>query len=150
LTACASAGAGAKKPEAAASPSKPSPISTAVEQPFKDLNVVRDEGPNVVRQAALDPYAAPKSSECADLAREISELSAALGPDVDTPAATGHVDVEKFVGEAVEGVAHLPFRGVVRWISGAAERDRRLALAITAAIARRGFLRGFAQAKGCS
>lgn len=43
----------------------------------------------------------------------------------------------------------IPFRGLVREISGAAPAERRLQAAVTAGIARRGYLRGLASAKGC-
>ena len=43
----------------------------------------------------------------------------------------------------------IPFRGLVREISGAAPAERRLAAAIDAGFARRGFLRGTALARRC-
>ena len=42
----------------------------------------------------------------------------------------------------------IPFRGLVREVSGAAPAQRRLNAAIDAGYARRGFLRGLAKAKG--
>ena len=43
----------------------------------------------------------------------------------------------------------IPFRGLVREVSGAAPAERRLDAAIKAALARRGFLRGVATARKC-
>jgi hypothetical protein len=43
----------------------------------------------------------------------------------------------------------IPFRGVVRELSGSAEADRRLQAATDAGIARRGFLRGVQRIRGC-
>ena len=43
----------------------------------------------------------------------------------------------------------IPFRGVVREVSGAAAADRRLTAATQAGFARRGFLRGVHQTRGC-
>ena len=43
----------------------------------------------------------------------------------------------------------IPFRGIVREVSGAAPAERRLAAAIDAGFARRGFLRGVLSARGC-
>ncbi|MEE3154506.1 MAG: hypothetical protein VX309_03150, partial [Pseudomonadota bacterium] len=43
----------------------------------------------------------------------------------------------------------IPFRGLVREITGAAPAQRRLNTAIDAGFARRGFLRGAAISRGC-
>lgn len=43
----------------------------------------------------------------------------------------------------------IPFRGLVREITGAAAARRRLNDAVDAGLARRGFLRGVQMAKGC-
>ena len=45
--------------------------------------------------------------------------------------------------------AIIPFRGLVREISGAAPEQRRLNDAIDAGFARRGFLRGIATSRKC-
>ncbi len=42
----------------------------------------------------------------------------------------------------------IPFRGLVREVSGAGPAERRLNAAIDAGIARRGFLRGLQRAEG--
>ncbi|MEK7111976.1 MAG: hypothetical protein AAB875_01485, partial [Patescibacteria group bacterium] len=63
--------------------------------------------------------------------------------------------VEDRTSKIAEGVGKslvnslIPFRGVVREISGAAPAERRLRAAIAAGLARRGYLRGMASAKGC-
>jgi len=44
----------------------------------------------------------------------------------------------------------LPFRGIVREVSGAAPAERKLAAAVGAGFARRGYLRGLHQARRCS
>lgn len=45
--------------------------------------------------------------------------------------------------------ALIPFRGLVREVTGAAPAERRLQAAISTGLARRGFLRGMATTKGC-
>jgi hypothetical protein len=43
----------------------------------------------------------------------------------------------------------IPFRGLIREISGAAPAQRRLNAAIDAGFARRGYLRGVLRTRGC-
>jgi hypothetical protein len=43
----------------------------------------------------------------------------------------------------------IPFRGIVREVSGAAAKERRMRAAVNAGLARRGYLRGLAATKGC-
>ena len=44
----------------------------------------------------------------------------------------------------------IPFRGLIREVSGANDHDRKVRAAIQAGIARRGFLKGVGQSKGCA
>ena len=43
----------------------------------------------------------------------------------------------------------LPFRGILREVTGAAENDRALRAAYTAGMVRRGFLKGLGLGRGC-
>jgi hypothetical protein len=43
----------------------------------------------------------------------------------------------------------IPFRGLVREVTGAAPNDRRMNAAVDAGLARRGFLRGVHLRQGC-
>ena len=43
----------------------------------------------------------------------------------------------------------IPFRGLVREVSGAASSERRVQIATYAGVARRGFLHGMYRARGC-
>ena len=43
----------------------------------------------------------------------------------------------------------IPFRGLVREVTGAAPAERRLQAAIGAGLARRGYLRGLAETRHC-
>ncbi|HET9159901.1 MAG TPA: hypothetical protein VFN88_04760, partial [Caulobacteraceae bacterium] len=88
--------------------------------------------------------------DCQTLVGEIAELNAALGPDVDVAPTKASRNAEELVGEAVRGAVGLPFRGVVRRVTGAEAHDRQLRRAVTAAVARRGFLRGVALGRDCT
>ena len=71
-----------------------------------------------------------------------------LGADFRPGNRPAKRSVAKIGGTAVVN-SLIPFRGVVREISGAAAADRRLQAATDAGIARRGFLRGVYQTRGC-
>ncbi len=120
-------------------------------QPGRDLGLDKDEIPPVLVKAVENPYAAPPSRNCKGLATSMDELNAVLGPDftVGRKANEGRAGkIAEAVGRAVVN-SIIPFRGLVREISGAAPAERRLQAAVTAGIARRGYLRGIAAAKGC-
>jgi len=51
--------------------------------------------------------------------------------------------------DAIRGLADLPYRNVLRQLSGAAAADRTRAKAILAGMVRRGFLKGLSQGRGC-
>jgi hypothetical protein len=92
-----------------------------------------------------------KAKTCEQLAPAMVELDQVLGPDF----ATGSEKKENRAGKIAEAGgttivnALIPFRGLVREISGAAPAKRRLNAAIDAGFARRGFLRGVHRTRGC-
>ncbi|BBD99112.1 hypothetical protein SAMIE_1026130 [Sphingobium amiense] len=120
-------------------------------QPARDIGLDKDEIPPVLLKAVENPYAAPPSRTCKGIAASLKELNAVLGQDFTV----GKEANENRTGKIAEAVGKtvvnslIPFRGLVREISGAAPAERRLQAAVTAGIARRGYLRGLASAKGC-
>ena len=82
----------------------------------------------------------------------MDELNEILGPDF----ASADDKKENRAGKLAEAGgksivnALIPFRGLIREISGAAPAKRRLDAAIDAGFARRGFLRGVYRARGCT
>jgi hypothetical protein len=120
-------------------------------QPVRDIGLDKDEIPAVLLKAVENPYAAPTSRTCKGLKTSLGELNAVLGEDFTVGAKAN----ENRTGKIAEAVGKtivnslIPFRGLVREISGAAPQERRLQAAVTAGIARRGYLRGLAAAKGC-
>jgi hypothetical protein len=120
-------------------------------QPVRDIGLDKDEIPPVLLKAVENPYAAAPSRTCKGLKASLGELNAVLGEDFTVGAKAN----ENRTGKIAEAVGKtivnslIPFRGLVREISGAAPQERRLQAAVTAGIARRGYLRGMAAAKGC-
>ena len=99
--------------------------------------------------AVANPYARPRSLTCRVLATDVVALNAALGDDLDAPATAGQEDRSPEVVK-VAANALIPFQGVVRFVSGAEARDRRVRQAIIAGSARRAYLKGLGEAKGCA
>jgi hypothetical protein len=120
-------------------------------QPAKDVGAVKTEIPPILQKATEAPYAMPASRTCKGLNAAMAELTAALGPDF----VTGKVNNENRTGKIIEAGGKtivntlIPFRGLVREVTGAAPAQRRLEAAISTGLARRGFLRGLATAKSC-
>lgn len=120
-------------------------------QPGRDVGLDKQEVPDVLKKAVENPYAPPPSKSCAGLLASMGELNAVLGEDFTV----GKEENENRTGKIATAVGKtivnslIPFRGLVREISGAAPAERRLQAAVAAGIARRGYLRGIATTKGC-
>ncbi|MBY8825729.1 hypothetical protein [Sphingomonas colocasiae] len=119
-------------------------------QPVRDLGIKKGEIPEVLQKAVQAPYASPPRG-CRPINVELGELNAALGEDfgVGTEANENRTGkIAEAVGKTIVN-SLIPFRGLVREISGAAPAERRLQAAVAAGIARRGYLRGLAGATKC-
>ncbi|HYZ47783.1 MAG TPA: hypothetical protein VE567_02700 [Sphingomonas sp.] len=119
----------------------------ALMTPAEDVNVKKKEIPPVLRSAQDDPYSLEAARNCTQLRAGLSDLDAVLGPDFDS-GILAKKNTASRVAKSVVG-SFIPFRGVVREVSGAAGAERRYNAAVDAGIARRGFLRGIARMRGC-
>ncbi|WP_454887486.1 hypothetical protein [Sphingomonas oryzagri] len=122
-----------------------------VSQPARDVGASKTEIPPVLLAAHDNPYGLAGLSSCRQIRAAIDELSASLGPDFAIASEKKENRVGKLAEAGGKTVvnAFIPFRGLVREISGAAPAQRRLNAAIDAGFARRGFLRGIAYARKC-
>jgi len=120
-------------------------------RPAVDVGAKKTDIPPVLQRAAVNPYAKTGTATCAQLRSGISNLSAALGPDFRAGANTAENRAGKLAEAGGKTLVNglVPFRSLVREISGAAPAERRLNAAISAGHARRGFLRGVAVARKC-
>jgi hypothetical protein len=124
-------------------------VASILAQPGRDFGIVPTKVPELLEELMANPYSRENTKSCKDLRLGIARLSSVIGPDLDQAV---EEDRERKLARAGlnAGVSSLvPFRGLVREATGAAEADRRKNRAIDAAIARRGFLRGLAEARGC-
>ena len=122
-----------------------------ITQPGRDLGISKAKIPAVLKRAARAPYSRTGASSCKAINQRLSDLDDALGPDF------GHRTMRR--GSTMGTVARMgstsvinsliPFRGIVRQVSGAAAQQRRLAEAVNAGYARRGFLHGLSVSRHC-
>ena len=116
--------------------------------PLEDLNIDRDEIPAVLLEAARYPYSRETLDDCDAIIAEIARIDTVLGPDYDF---LERPEGELMPGSMAKGLVGslIPFRGIVREITGAAAEERDLLYAISAGMARRGFLKGLGTGRGC-
>lgn len=129
----------------------PEPDATEVAKtPLRDFNIDARDIPAVLRVAESDPYATAGFGRCAAIVNAIAALDDVLGADYDIAVDDDSKRLNRGrLGQKVVG-SFIPFRGVVREVTGAAESERALRAAYTAGMVRRGFLKGWGLGKGCS
>lgn len=115
-------------------------------QPARDVGIAKTSIPPILKTAAAAPYAPVKG--CTQITAAIRDLTRVLGPDLDSGSTAQRAGIAEVGGRAVVN-SLIPFRGVVREVSGAAGAQRRLDTAISAGYARRGYLRGLKSVRGC-
>ena len=122
-----------------------------VSQPAKDVGIMRTRIPPILIDAAASPYSLSGLKTCRQISGEIIELSTVLGPDYGAPPAAqrGRAGAIASAGGRAVVNSIIPFRGVVREVTGAAPAERQYNAAVDAGLARRGFLRGVHQTRKC-
>ncbi|HEY3696727.1 hypothetical protein [Phenylobacterium sp.] len=122
-----------------------------ITQPARDVGLSRKQIPPVLAAAARGPYSLDGLKTCKSLVAAIQNLNQVLGPDYDARSKPTESRAGKLAEAGGAAVVNslIPFRGVVREVSGAAPADRRLNAAVDAGLARRGFLRGVHRRQGC-
>lgn len=133
----------------------PEPDATEVAKtPLRDLNIDAHDIPEVLLIAERNPYALAGLNTCNAIVTQIAKLDGVLGADYDIAEDQAQGDGNERlskgrIGQSVVG-SILPFRGIVREVTGAASNDRALRNAYTAGIGRRAFLKGLGLARGCA
>jgi hypothetical protein len=140
---------------AAQAPSSPrAKAGEVVKQPLRDLNVMRDAIPEALRKAKAAPYAEPQEASCHAVRVEIYELDYALAEDLDAGKEEDDSFSKKVANEtynlargAVSGL--IPYRGILRRVTGAEKHAREINEALLAGAVRRSYLKGYGEALGC-
>ncbi|NBW76296.1 MAG: hypothetical protein EBR34_10910 [Sphingomonadaceae bacterium] len=136
-----------KEPDKPMTERSPS-MGDAVATPASDLNLKKDTIPPLLLTAQDRPYTLVGLRRCPEIAAAVGELDAVLGPDIDLPAEARNGMTAGRVAQAAVG-SFIPFRGLIREISGANEQERKIQAAVQAGMARRAYLKGVGEARGC-
>jgi hypothetical protein len=121
-----------------------------VTTPLQDTNLKKKRIPEVLELARGGPYDMTGLANCTSINRKIAALTEVLGTDFDTAEdrRPNRGRQAANVGKSVVQ-SFIPFRGVIREVTGAAAAQREWDAAVDAGIARRGFLRGVGRSRGC-
>lgn len=123
-----------------------------VTQPAQDVGIDKKDIPQNLLRIQDKPYSLVGIKTCAQIRNAIGDLDAVLGEDLDVPYQASRDDKRKETAGKVGGLivnSIIPFRGVIREISGAAAQDRRYNAAVYAGVVRRSFLKGIGFQRGC-
>lgn len=124
-----------------------------VTSPLADINLMKKDVPAVLVAALTDPYDLAGIQSCVGFTTAIIDLDMALGDDIDVAQTK---TTEEKMGNGAGAIAKsvigsfIPFRGVIRQISGANAQQRAWERALYAGSVRRAFLKGMGQSKGCA
>ncbi len=139
--------------------------------PLDDLNVKQIEIPPLLQKVAEDPYRSKKPIKCEEIRKELAELEVLLGPDIKakgvkyasnesilsdvqnveipdtTSIANSGIDLARgLVMGAIRSQTNiLPFRSIIRRITGANRHQREVEEAYFAGKLRRAYLKGLAE-----
>jgi hypothetical protein len=127
-------------------------MGDAVTQPLADVNLKRRTVPPELAAILANPYALNGVRTCRQIIAEVRKMDAALGDDVD------RIEVDPLTRKRRDGAAAvtrgvisslIPFRSLIREVSGARAAEQDYREAIFAGVIRRGFLKGYGQARRC-
>lgn len=122
--------------------------------PLSDINIRKKDVPVVLEMAMIKPYDLAGIKSCKGFTTAIMDLDGALGDDIDV--ATGEKSDEEKMGNGAGAIAKsvlggfIPFRGIIREVSGANAHERLWDRALYAGAVRRAFLKGVGQQRGCA
>lgn len=121
-------------------------------QPAQDLNLKKTEIPQALQDIEQAPYSLTGIKSCRDIQRAVKKLDKVLGDDLDVIEEDSKSDKRRktagSIGKSLIG-GLIPFRGLVREITGAADQQRRYDQAVYAGVVRRSFLKGIGKQRGC-
>ena len=130
-------------------------FDSAAQSPVEDLNLKQVPIPEVLERSLINPYDLRTLDRCVALAAEVQRLDAALGADKDEPPQPDNRPIEEKRENTAAGVlragveAITPYRGIVRFVSGADAHDKKMQDSIEAGFERRGFLKAHAMDMNC-
>ena len=131
-------------------------IPDALRAPLRDFNLSRRPVPSALKRIDY-PYQINGPVHCQDLVAEINKLNAVLGNSADVM--TLESSRSEMIAEAASNAATnaiedaatgwIPYRSVIRRVTGAHEYERKLRKSYEAGRIRRAYLKGIGGAFGC-
>ncbi|WP_422343346.1 hypothetical protein [Parasphingorhabdus sp.] len=124
----------------------------AATTPAKDVGLKKTKIPAKLIAIQDNPYSLDGLRRCAAIIKEVKELNDVLAADVNEEVDKSKAEKrEETAGRVAGGLIGglIPFRGIVREISGAAGDERKYNAAVYAGVVRRGFLKGVGLERGC-
>ncbi len=129
--------------------------------PLEDFNLRRENIPAILEQAITKPYDLKGLDHCDAISAEVTQLDALLGRDFDEPPPPkdmstmtekgGRMANKAAVGSVRNATRSLiPFRGLVRQVTGADKHQKEVDTAIQAGKVRRAYLKGVGMNKNCA
>lgn len=135
-------------------------LRSAAMTPVTDLNLRKLEIPEILLKASANAYDLTGLDSCEALGLEITQLSEVLGIDFDAPALSDDRSLtdkaKHLAGHATVGAVRdasgslIPFRGIVRKVSGAEKYQGEIDTAIESGRVRRAYLKGVGITKNCA
>ena len=132
-------------------------LGTAAQSPLQDLNLRRDEIPALLLEIK-NPYNVSRNISCRQIGSQVAELDELLGRDWDVAPQARRGLQERavdgastaFIDTVASGASSfIPYRGVVRSLSGASAYEKKLHKAYERGSHRRTFLKGLGLMKNC-
>ena len=128
-------------------------MKATLKQPFNDLNLLQPKIPSVLQDARSAPYARPTDVACDMIISEVGKLDAELGEDLDQETTEASFK-QKAAGKGLDlmrdaASSVIPYRGAVRFVSGAQKHDRLASEARRGGEIRRAYLKGMGESMGC-
>jgi hypothetical protein len=127
-------------------------VEDVVTQPVSDINLQKKDIPPELIAIRDNPYNLSGIRRCRDIISAVNELNKVLGPDFDTPVEPTLGEKRRNSAMTIAGGAIsslIPFRFLIRELSGANKADAEYREAIYAGVVRRGFLKGYGKSRGC-
>lgn len=125
------------------------PVNSGIQTPMDDLGLRKNAIPPILLEAVEKPYSLEGLHQCGQIVAAVEQLNTMLGKDIDLPQDSGSrlaaSDLMDFAASSV-----IPFRGLIREVTGASGRQRQLQEAVLAGFARRSFLKGVGQVRNCA
>jgi hypothetical protein len=129
--------------------------------PLEDLNLRRENIPAILESAITKPYDLTGLDHCDAISAEVTQLDALLGRDFDEPpppkdTSTMTEKGSRMANKAAVGSVRnatrslIPFRGLVRQMTGAEKHQKEVDTAIQAGKVRRAYLKGVGMNKNCA